>query len=76
MAETAVENTNVDPADESSAHQVIIIDGMAVVNSVIKTEQMKTCQDFADAFLQKICNNMMRSDWCLTGASINRSRNR
>ena len=56
VAETAVENTNIDPADESSAHRVIIIDGMAEVNSVTKTEQMKTCQDFADAFLQKIYN--------------------
>ena len=56
VADTAVEHTNVDPTDESSAHRVIIIDGMAVVNSVSKTEQMKTCQDFADAFLQIICN--------------------
>ena len=62
VAETAVENTNVDPADESSAHRVIIIDGMAVVNSVIKTEQMKTCQDFADAFLHKICNMISQYD--------------
>ena len=52
----AVKHTNVDTTDESSAHRVIIIDGMAVVNSVIKTEQMKTCQDFADAFLQIFCN--------------------
>ena len=29
---------------------------MAEVNSVTKSEQMKTCQDFADAFLQKIYN--------------------
>ena len=29
---------------------------MAVINSVTKTEQIKTCQDFADAFLQIICN--------------------
>ena len=56
VADTAVEHTNVDLTEESSAHRVIIIDGMAVVNSVSKTEQMKTCQDFADAFLQIICN--------------------
>ena len=29
---------------------------MSVVNAVTKTEQMKTCQNFADAFLQIICN--------------------
>ena len=46
----------MDPAGKSSSYQVIIIDGMAVVNSVTKTEQIKTCQDFADAFLQIICN--------------------
>ena len=34
VAETEVENTNIDLADESSAHRVIIIDGMAEVNSV------------------------------------------
>ena len=28
---------------------------MAVVNSVIKTDRMKTCQDFADSFLAIIC---------------------
>jgi len=29
---------------------------MAVVNSVTKTAQMKTCQDFADSFLAITCN--------------------
>ena len=28
---------------------------MAVVNSITKTESMKTCADFADAFLSMIC---------------------
>ena len=29
---------------------------MAVVNSITKTDQMKTCEDFADSFLTIICN--------------------
>ena len=29
---------------------------MAVVNSITKTDQMKTGQDFADSFLAIICN--------------------
>jgi len=29
---------------------------MAGVNSVTKTDQMKTCQDFAESFLAIICN--------------------
>ena len=62
MADTSVEQTNVDPTDGSPAHRVIIIDAMAVVNSVVKTEQMKTCQDFADAFLQIVCNMAAQYD--------------
>lgn len=50
MSHTDVE-TNQPPA-----YRVVIIDGMAVVNSVTKTDQMKTCQDFADSFLATICN--------------------
>ena len=55
-ADTAVKHAHVDPAGESSSHRVIIIVGMSVVKAVTKTEQMKTCQNFADAFLQIICN--------------------
>ena len=62
VADKAVEHTHVDPAGESSSYRVIIIDGMAVVNSVTKMEQMKTCQNFADAFLQIICNMAAQYD--------------
>ena len=42
--------------NQPSVYRVVIIDGMAVVNLVIKTNQMKTCQDFANSFLSIICN--------------------
>ena len=45
-----------------SQYRVIIIDGMAVVNSVTKTEQMKTCQDLAQTFLDMICNMATKYD--------------
>ena len=35
---------------------------MAVVNSVTKTKQTKTCQNFADAFLQITCNMAAQYD--------------
>jgi len=35
---------------------------MAVVNSVTKTKQMKTCQDFADCFLIIICKTAINYD--------------
>jgi len=38
------------------AYRVFIINGTAVVNSVTKTDQMKTYQHFADSFLAIICN--------------------
>ena len=38
-----------------TANRVVIIDGMAVVNSVTKNDQIKTCQDFADYFNALIC---------------------
>ena len=62
VAGTAVEHTHVDRAGESSSYRLIITDGMAVVNSVTKTEQMKTCQNFADVFLQIICNMAAQYD--------------
>jgi len=34
--------------------RVIIIDGMALVNSVSKTDQMKTCNDIAQAFIERV----------------------
>ena len=36
---------------EISSERILIIDGMAVVNSVVKTEKMKTCADFAELFI-------------------------
>ena len=62
VADTSVEHTHVGPAGQSSSYRVIIIDGMAVVNTVTKTEQMKTCQNFADAFLQIISNMTAQYD--------------
>ena len=41
---------------QTSRDKVVIIDGMAVVNSVVKTDKIKTCADFADSFLSIICN--------------------
>ena len=36
---------------EISSERILIIDGMPVVNSVAKTENMKTCADFAESFI-------------------------
>ena len=36
---------------EIPSERTLIIDGMAVVNSVVKTENMKTCADFAESFI-------------------------
>ena len=41
---------------QASRDKIIIIDGMAVVNSVVKTEKIKACADFANAFLSIVCN--------------------
>ena len=35
---------------------MIIIDGMALVNAIPKTERIKTCKDFAQAFLDQLSN--------------------
>jgi len=40
----------------SVTYRVIIVDGMALVNSVSKSDRMKTCQDFAESFLAIMCN--------------------
>ena len=55
VAATTVEHTDME-TNQPSAYRVVIIDGMAVVNSVTKTDQMKRCQDFANSFLAIICN--------------------
>ena len=43
-------------AYEISIDRNLIIDGKAVDNSVIETDRMKTCADFAVSFLPIICN--------------------
>ena len=35
---------------------------MAVVNSITKSEKMKTCQDLADSILDIICNIATKND--------------
>ena len=60
-AATSAEHAEV-AVNQLSAYQVVIIDGMAVVNSVTKTDQMKTCQDFADSFLAIICKTAANYD--------------
>ena len=37
-------------------HKDIIIDGMALVNKMTKTDQMKTCSDFAKLFIERLIN--------------------
>jgi len=54
VAATIVEHTNVE-TNQPSAYRVVIIEGMSVVDSVTKIDQMKMCQDFADFFLAIIC---------------------
>ena len=43
-----------------------MIDGMALVNTIQKTDSMKTCKDFAEVFAQTLVHltigHMMRSD--------------
>ena len=36
--------------------KVIIIDGMAIVNAIPKSEIIKTCNDFAQVFLDQLSN--------------------
>ena len=48
--------------NQPPVYRVIIIDGMAVVNSVTKTSIIKPCQDFADSFLAIICNMAANCD--------------
>ena len=46
------------------------IDGMAVVNSVVKTENMKTCADFAESFILIISS--MAEDYDKVGVVFDR----
>ena len=44
---TSIGSGALNENETTSCHRVIIIDGMALVNGIFKTEQMKTCRDFA-----------------------------
>ena len=46
----------------TSCQRVIIIDGMALVNGISKTEQMKTCRDFAQSFIERLENIAVHYD--------------
>ena len=41
--------------NETANDRILIIDGMAIVNSITKHGNMKTCADFAESFLSIIC---------------------
>ena len=41
---------------------MIIIDGMALVNAIPKTERIKICNDFAQVFLDQLSNLAGDSD--------------
>ena len=41
--------------NETANDRILIIDGMAIVNSITKHDNMKTCADFAESFLSIIC---------------------
>ena len=47
--------------DTTPKYKVIIIDRMAIVNAIPKTEISKTCNDFAQVFLDQLSN--MASDY-------------
>lgn len=42
--------------DTLPKYKVIIVDGMALVNAIPKTDQIKTCNDFAQGFLDQFSN--------------------
>lgn len=59
VADAPLENRAVDSENENTTntrYRVIIIDGMALVNSIIKTDQMRTCHDFAQSFISILSN--------------------
>jgi hypothetical protein len=42
--------------DTVPRYKVIIVDGMALVNTIHKTDQIKTCNDFTEVFLDQLIN--------------------
>ena len=42
--------------DTSPKYNMIIVDGIAIVNAIPKTEIIKTCNDFAQVFLDQVSN--------------------
>ena len=48
--------------DTSSKYKVIIIDAMALVNAIPKTDRIKICNDFAQVFLDQLSNMAGDSD--------------
>ena len=46
----------VESDDSLPKYKVIIIDGMALVNTISKTDHIKTCSDFAQVFLDHLSN--------------------
>ena len=70
LADTTVVHAHVDPAGESSLNRVIIIDGMAVVNSITKSKEMKCAKTLQMLFCRlsvTLLYIMMILDWCLIG---------
>jgi hypothetical protein len=43
-----------EPLVSDANNKVLIIDGMVLVNQMIKTKDIKTCQDFANKFIRNV----------------------
>jgi len=52
-AEETAASTNL-TTHQSLEPRAIVIDGMALVNTVKKTDTIKTCKDFAEVFVQRL----------------------
>ena len=54
--------TSQEAEKQNTTLRVIIFNGMALVNSVSKTDNVKTCHDFTESFLKKLINLVANYD--------------
>ena len=61
-AEESAASTNLTTHQSLEPRRDIVIDGMALVKTVKKTDTMKTCKDFAEVFVQRLVHLSMSYD--------------
>ena len=60
VSKESVASRNLSTHQNLEPRRAIVIDGMALVNTIKKADSMRTCKDFAEVFVQTFVHDEIR----------------